>query len=95
VHAVSPTGGPDDGVDAVDPGFFVQAAGALLDGLGTAGVGRLVAMGLGANLLGTDGRMVPDDPVASLRRCGPSYWRPPLGWTGCGSVGTGPSTAGC
>lgn len=64
VHAVSPAGGPDDGVDAVDPGFFVQAADALLDGLGTAGVTRLVAVGLGANLLGTDGRMVLDDPAA-------------------------------
>ncbi|MEU6510494.1 NAD(P)H-binding protein [Streptomyces sp. NPDC046942] len=64
VHAVSPFSGPEEAVGSVDPRFFVRAADALLDGLGAAGVSRLVAVGLGANLLGADGRMVLDDPVA-------------------------------
>ncbi|WP_256255576.1 NAD(P)-dependent oxidoreductase [Streptomyces sp. MUSC 14] len=75
VHAVSPAGGPDGGGDAVDPGFCVRAADALVDGLGTAGVARLVVVGLGANLLGADGRMVLDGPVAfpaALRRFAPA-----------------------
>ncbi|MYW42077.1 NAD(P)H-binding protein [Streptomyces sp. SID161] len=64
VHAVSPYSGPEQGFDALDPAFFVKAADALLDGLAEAGVGRLVAVGLGANLLGADGRPVMDDPLA-------------------------------
>ncbi|MEU6667314.1 NAD(P)H-binding protein [Streptomyces sp. NPDC046727] len=64
VHAVSPFSGPEQGFDTLDPGFFVKAADALLDGLAAAGVGRLVAVGLGANLLGADGRPVMDDPLA-------------------------------
>ncbi|MBC9724668.1 hypothetical protein [Streptomyces sp. TRM68367] len=64
VHAVSPFGGPAQGVDTLDPEFFVQAADALLGGLAAAGgVRRLVAVGLFANLLGTDGRPVMDDPA--------------------------------
>ncbi|MFC8511696.1 NAD(P)-dependent oxidoreductase [Streptomyces sp. NPDC057257] len=61
VHAVSPFSGPEQGFDSLDPDFFVRAADALLDGLGAAGVGRLVAIGLFANLLGADGRAVMDD----------------------------------
>ncbi|WP_225822555.1 NAD(P)-dependent oxidoreductase [Streptomyces naphthomycinicus] len=64
VHAVSPFSGSEQGFETLDPGFFVAAADALLDGLATAGVGRLVAVGLGANLLGADGRPVMDDPLA-------------------------------
>ncbi|MEV5172862.1 NAD(P)H-binding protein [Streptomyces flaveolus] len=64
VHAVSPFSGPEQGFDTLDPEFFVKAADALLDGLTVAGVGRLVAVGLGANLLGPEGRPVMDDPVA-------------------------------
>ncbi|MGN5378319.1 NAD-binding protein [Streptomyces lasalocidi] len=59
----------------MDPGFCVRAADALVDGLGTAGVARLVVVGLGANLLGADGRMVLDGPVAfpaALRRFAPA-----------------------
>ncbi|WP_405947250.1 NAD(P)H-binding protein [Streptomyces prunicolor] len=56
VHAVSPFGGPDPGFDSLDPGFFAKAADALLEGLASAGVRRLVAVGLFANLLGADGR---------------------------------------
>lgn len=63
VHAVSPFSGPEQGFDTLDPDFFVKAADALLGGLRTAGVRRLVAVGLGANLLGADGRPMMDDPV--------------------------------
>ncbi|MEU8027107.1 NAD(P)H-binding protein [Streptomyces sp. NPDC049099] len=63
VQAVSPFSGPEQGFGMLDPGFFVKAADALLDGLAVAGVGRLVAVGLVANLLGVDGRPVMDDPV--------------------------------
>ncbi|MFI6545872.1 NAD(P)-dependent oxidoreductase [Streptomyces prunicolor] len=64
VHAVSPFSGPEQGFDSLDPGFFVKAADALLEGLASAGVRRLVAVGLFANLLGVDGRPVMDDPSA-------------------------------
>ncbi|SNX57651.1 hypothetical protein SAMN06272735_2124 [Streptomyces sp. TLI_55] len=63
VHAVSPFSGPEQGFDALDPDFFVTAADALLGGLTAAGVRRLVAVGLFANLLGADGRPVMDDPA--------------------------------
>ncbi|MEV6806064.1 NAD(P)H-binding protein [Streptomyces sp. NPDC051132] len=63
VHAVSPFSGPEQGFDTLDPEFFVKAADALLDGLASAGVDRLVALGLAADLLGTDGRPVMDDPL--------------------------------
>ncbi|MEV0635693.1 NAD(P)H-binding protein [Streptomyces sp. NPDC050619] len=63
VHAVSPFSGPEQGFDSLDPEFFVKAADALLGGLAAAGVGRLVAIGLGANLLGADGRPLMDDPA--------------------------------
>ncbi|WP_405642813.1 NAD(P)-dependent oxidoreductase [Streptomyces sp. NBC_00019] len=62
VHAVSPFSGPEQGFDTLDPDFFVKAADALVGGLTAAGVRRLVAVGLGANLLGADGRPVMDDP---------------------------------
>lgn len=62
VHAVSPFSGPEQGFAALDPEFFVKAADALLVGLAEAGVRRLVAVGLFANLLGADGRPVMDDP---------------------------------
>ncbi|MFF8730698.1 NAD(P)-dependent oxidoreductase [Streptomyces sp. NPDC015171] len=71
VHAVSPFSGPEQGFDTLDPRFFVKAADALLDGLAAAGVGRLVAVGLGANLLGADGRPVMDDPLAFPREIRP------------------------
>ncbi|BBJ37402.1 hypothetical protein SSPO_001200 [Streptomyces antimycoticus] len=64
VHAVSPFSGPEQGFDSLDPDFFVKAADALLGGLAGAGVRRLVAVGLFANLLGADSRPVMDDPVA-------------------------------
>ena len=64
VHAVSPFSGPEQGFDSLDPGFFLKAADALLEGLASAGVRRLVAVGLFANLLGADGRPVMDDPSA-------------------------------
>ncbi|MDN3021002.1 NAD(P)H-binding protein [Streptomyces sp. S.PB5] len=63
VHAVSPFSGPERGFDSLDPEFFVKAADALLSGLAAAGVGRLVAVGLFADLLGADGRPVMDDPA--------------------------------
>jgi putative NADH-flavin reductase len=62
VHAVSPFSGPDQGFSDLDPTFFVKAADALLDGMAQAGVPRLLAVGLFANLITTDGRMVMDDP---------------------------------
>ncbi|MFD5076746.1 NAD(P)-dependent oxidoreductase [Streptomyces sp. NPDC058371] len=64
VHAVSPFSGPEQGFDSLDPEFFVKAADALLGGLAGAGVGRLVAVGLFAHLVGADGRAVMDDPAA-------------------------------
>ncbi|MEV7884865.1 NAD(P)-dependent oxidoreductase [Streptomyces sp. NPDC002817] len=64
VHAVSPFSGPEQGFGALDPDFFVKAADALLGGLTAAGVRRLVAVGLFADLLGADGRPVMDDPAA-------------------------------
>jgi putative NADH-flavin reductase len=64
VHAVSPFSGPEQGFGSLDPGFFVKAADALLEGLAAAGVRRLVAVGLFADLLGADGRPVMDDPSA-------------------------------
>ncbi|MFD4525348.1 NAD(P)-dependent oxidoreductase [Streptomyces sp. NPDC058470] len=64
VHAVSPFSGPEQGLDSLDPEFFVRAADSLLGGLAGAGVRRLVAVGLFANLLGADGRAVMDDPEA-------------------------------
>ncbi|MGW0580274.1 NAD(P)-dependent oxidoreductase [Streptomyces sp. NPDC002920] len=64
VHAVSPFSGPEQGFDALDPEFFVKASDALLGGLAAAGVRRLVAVGLAANLIGADGRPVMDDPAA-------------------------------
>ncbi|MFE6487608.1 NAD(P)-dependent oxidoreductase [Streptomyces sp. NPDC057757] len=64
VHAVSPFSGPEQGFDSLDPEFFAKAADALLTGLAGAGVHRLVAVGLFANLLGADGRAVMDDPAA-------------------------------
>ncbi|MEU6377879.1 NAD(P)H-binding protein [Streptomyces sp. NPDC046909] len=63
VHAVSPFSGPEQGFDTLDPDFFVKAADALLDGLASARVRRLVAVGLFANLLGADGRPVLEDPA--------------------------------
>ncbi|MEV7339800.1 NAD(P)H-binding protein [Streptomyces sp. NPDC093544] len=64
VHAVSPFSGPERGFDSLDPEFFVKAADALLGGLAGAGVHRLVAVGLFANLVGADGRAVMDDSEA-------------------------------
>jgi putative NADH-flavin reductase len=64
VHAVSPFSGPEQGFDSLDPGFFAKAADALLEGLTAAGVRRLVAVGLFADLIGADGRPVMDDPTA-------------------------------
>jgi len=64
VHAVSPFSGPEQGFASLDPDFFARAADALLEGLTSAGVRRLVAVGLFADLLGADGRRVMDDPSA-------------------------------
>ena len=64
VHAVSPFSGPEQGFASLDPDFFVKAADALLAGLASAGVRRLIAVGLFADLLGADGRPVMDDPAA-------------------------------
>ena len=64
VHAVTPFTGPDQGFADLDPGFFVTAADALLDGLASAGVPRLLVVGLFANLLDATGRPVMDDPAA-------------------------------
>ncbi|MFI6337603.1 NAD(P)-dependent oxidoreductase [Streptomyces sp. NPDC050535] len=63
VQAVSPFSGPEQGFDSLDPEFFARAADALLEGLAGAGVHRLVAVGLFANLVGADGRAVMDDPA--------------------------------
>ena len=92
VHAVSPFSGPEQGFDTLDPGFFVKAADALLDGVPWAGVGRLVAVGLGANLLGADGRPVMDDPLAFRRSSAPSRGPTPRDWNACGNARTAPST---
>lgn len=64
VHAVSPFTGPEQGFAALDPHFFVKAADALVDGLGAAGVPRLLVVGLFANLEDARGRPVMDDPSA-------------------------------
>ncbi|MFJ9243341.1 NAD(P)-dependent oxidoreductase [Streptomyces sp. NPDC101776] len=64
VHAVSPFSGPEQGFDSLDPDFFARASDALLEGLAAAGVRRLVAVGLFADLIGADGRPVMDDPTA-------------------------------
>ncbi|GLY79797.1 NAD(P)-dependent oxidoreductase [Actinoallomurus iriomotensis] len=64
VHAVSPFSGPEQGFADLDPEFFVTAADALLDGMAAAGVHRLVAVGLFANLIDASGRPVMDDPAA-------------------------------
>ncbi|MFB9834066.1 NAD(P)-dependent oxidoreductase [Actinoallomurus acaciae] len=64
VHAVSPFTGPEQGFADLDPEFFVTAADALLDGMAAAGVPRLVAIGLFANLKDASGRPVMDDPAA-------------------------------
>ncbi|MGW2425095.1 hypothetical protein ACWC0C_38645 [Streptomyces sp. NPDC001709] len=69
------------------------AGAGLLDGVAGAGVGRLVAVGLGAHLLGADGRPVLDDPVAFPPEVLPfSHGCTQRGWSGCGSARTGPST---
>lgn len=62
VHAVSPFSGPDQGLDTLDPEFFVKAAQALIAGLAVAGVPRLLLIGLFANLRRPDGMLVRDDP---------------------------------
>ncbi|WP_347359817.1 NAD(P)H-binding protein [Streptomyces sp. 150FB] len=62
IHAVSPFTGPEQGFAALDPEFFVKAAGALLDGLARAGVPRLVVVGLFAYLRTPGGGLVMDDP---------------------------------
>ena len=74
VNAVSPASGPED-LKNLDPGildkFHVTAADALLDGLASAGVPRLIVIGLFANLVGADGGLVLDDPAqlpAEFRR---------------------------
>ncbi|GGL08202.1 hypothetical protein Sme01_67940 [Sphaerisporangium melleum] len=64
VHVVSPFSGPAQGFADLDPEFFTKAADALLTGLATAGVPRLVAIGLFANLLDDHGRPIMDDPAA-------------------------------
>jgi uncharacterized protein len=63
VHAVSPFSGPDQGLDALDPAFFIRAADALLTGMAATGVSRLVAIGLFATLADATGRPVMDDPA--------------------------------
>jgi uncharacterized protein len=62
VHAVSPFSGPERGLDALDPAFFIRAAEALLAGMAAAEVGRLVTIGLFATLADVSGRPVMDDP---------------------------------
>ncbi|GAA0976129.1 NAD(P)-dependent oxidoreductase [Acrocarpospora macrocephala] len=62
VHAVSPFSGPE-GLDALDPAFFVKASDALLTGLASAGVGRLLVVGLFANMPTRSGGLVMDDPA--------------------------------
>ena len=49
-------------LDVPSAEFFVEGAHALLDGLGRAGVGRLVLVGIGTTLLTPDGTVVHDTP---------------------------------
>lgn len=64
VHAVSPASGPGALATLdLDPEFFAKAADALLYGLSQAGVPRLVAIGLFANLKDAEGRLLLDDPA--------------------------------
>ena len=44
------------------PTFFQSAASALIDGLGIAGVGRLIVLGLAANLRNGAGTLIRDTP---------------------------------
>jgi uncharacterized protein len=63
VHAVTPFTGPERGFADLDPEFFVTAADNLVDGMAATGVPRLLVVGLFANLLGTGGRPLMDDPA--------------------------------
>jgi putative NADH-flavin reductase len=49
-------------LDVPSAEFFVSGAHALLDGLGRAGVGRLVLVGIGTTLATPDGTVVHDTP---------------------------------
>lgn len=61
VHAVSPIS-VGQSLDGLDPQFYVRAVDALLSGLSTAGVGRLLVVGYAGNLETADGRLVNDTP---------------------------------
>lgn len=62
VNAVSPIG-EGGSLDDLDTDFFVRAHAALLAGLAQAGVGRLLTIGLVANLETPDGRLLLDTPA--------------------------------
>ena len=64
VHAVSPFSGPDQGLQNLDPDFFVKSSEALIEGLAKARVPRLVLVGLFANLRTPAGTLIRDDPAA-------------------------------
>lgn len=66
VHAVSPASGPEAlaNLDHFDQAFFIHAADALLTSLAGAGVPRLVAIGLFANLRNDQGDLLLNDPAA-------------------------------
>ncbi|GAA1623190.1 NAD(P)-dependent oxidoreductase [Actinoplanes couchii] len=73
VHAVSPASGPEalQRLGVLDDRFFVTAAGALLAGLESSGVPRLIVIGLFANLVDAGGRPLFEDPAVfppELRR---------------------------
>lgn len=64
VNAVSPASDPEalDRMGALDDNVYVTATDALLHGLSAVGVPRLILIGLFANLVDTDGRLLLDDP---------------------------------
>lgn len=64
VNAVSPASDPEalKNLGALDGEFYVTATDALLAGLAAAGVPRLIAIGLFANLVDGDGKPLYDDP---------------------------------
>ncbi|MFI6235403.1 NAD(P)-dependent oxidoreductase [Micromonospora sp. NPDC050784] len=73
VSAVTPASSPEAlaALGHLDDRFFVDAADALLHGMTEAGVGRLVLIGLFANLQDEHGRLILDDPASF-----PSHLRP-------------------
>ncbi|GAA4952001.1 NAD(P)-dependent oxidoreductase [Actinoplanes utahensis] len=65
INAVSPASGPESLAElgALDEKYYVLAADALLHGLESVGVPRLIVIGLFANLTDASGNLLLDDPA--------------------------------